>query len=122
MLTSDRCGGFRQSTYNSSVYYAVSTSSTWDKTKYYRCPCGYHWATTEEGKKIFKNNKSWSGKYVYSTTVSVDGADIDLEVSLGTASGSATTNACKHAGNKDEYQVQYTSNTMHFAGVVCIKD
>ena len=33
MLTSDSWGGFRQSTYNSSVYYAVSTSNTWDKTK-----------------------------------------------------------------------------------------
>ena len=33
MLTSDSCGGFRQSTYDRSVRYAVSLSDVWDKSK-----------------------------------------------------------------------------------------
>jgi hypothetical protein len=33
-----------------------------------------------------------------------------------------TTNAYKHTGHYDDYQVQFDSSTTYFAGAVCIKD
>lgn len=123
MLTSDSCGGFRQSTYHPSVYYAVSSSSTWDKSKHYECPRGHHWACTEEGRRIFKNNNNWSGTYVY-----LNQCGWNSYAFGGTRRyyfrfrDSATTNALKHAGNHDEHKIQFSSGTGYFAGIVCIKD
>jgi hypothetical protein len=123
MLTSDRCGGFRQSTYDNSVYYAVSKSNIWDKTKDYSCPCGYHWATTAEGRKVFKSNSNWSRTYVYQNQCGWSGYTYEgVNRHYFRFQDSATTNAYKHAGNRDEHQVQFTSSTSNFAGIVCIKD
>jgi hypothetical protein len=123
MLTTDSCGGFRQSTYDSSVYYAVSYSSTWEKDRFYSCPTGHHWASTEEGRAIFQNNNHWSGIYVYYSQCGWNG------YTFGGVSryyfrfrDSFTTDAYKHAGNYDEYQIQFYSGTAYFAGIVCIKD
>jgi hypothetical protein len=123
MLTSDSCGGFRQSTYDSSVYYAVSSSNTWDKSKYYNCPRGYHWACTEEGRKIFKNNNNWSGTYVYHSECGWNSYSFGgLERRYFRFRDSAKTNAYKHAGSFDEFKIRYDHTASNFAGIVCIRD
>ena len=121
MLRTDNCGGFRQSTYDPRVFYAVSKSTTWSKTTVYSCPRGYYWASTQDGKIIFGRNSNWSGVYVYHG---------QCGWSSYTYAGyarhyfrfrdSASTNAHKHAGSYDEYQVDYFSST--FAGIVCLKE
>ncbi|XP_062512291.1 roundabout homolog 1-like [Corticium candelabrum] len=123
MLTSDSCGGFRQSTYDRSVRYAVSLSNVWDKSKIYDCPFGYHWASTEEGQKIFKNYGNKSGVYVYYGQCNWSGYDWGGKTRyIFRFRDSASTNAYKHAGLNDEYQVEYSSTTSSFAGIVCIEN
>ncbi|XP_062508018.1 immunoglobulin superfamily member 10-like isoform X2 [Corticium candelabrum] len=119
MYTSDNCGGFRQSTYDSSVYYAVSSSTTWNKSKYYHCPAGYYWACTEEGNRIFKKNNNWSGTHTYYNQCGWSGYQNNRY--RFRFSDSISTNSYKHSGNYDEYQLQYESSTSYFAGIVCIK-
>ena len=122
MLTSDSCGGFRQSTYDKSVRYAVSLSNVWDKSKIYGCPFGYHWASTDEGRKIFKNVNS-SGVRVYFRQCNWSGYVWEGKHRyIFRFRDSASTNAYKHAGHNDEFQVVYTSRTSNFAGIVCIKN
>ena len=122
MLTSDSCKGFRQSTYNRSVYYAVSSSTTWNKSKYYHCPVGYYWPCTEEGRKIFNDN-SWSGPKSYHSQCGWSGYN------YGGGSryyfkfrDSSSTNAYKHAAHHDAQQPYTTSSTSNFAGIICIKE
>ena len=123
MLTSDSCGGFRQSTYDKSVRYAVSLSDVWDKSKIYDCPVGYHWASTDEGRKIFKNNINKSGIHVYNAQCKWSGYVWEGKNRYYFRfRDSASTNAYKHSGNNDEYQIQTSAATSQFAGIVCIKD
>ena len=123
MLRSDRCGGFHQSTYDSRVFYAVSKSTTWSKKTFYSCPRGYYWASTRDGLRIFGSNNSWSGVHVYYGKCGWSGY-----VYAGSTRyhfrfrDSASTNAYHHAGRSDEYQIQYTSSTSNFAGIVCLKE
>jgi ELWxxDGT repeat protein len=49
----DRCGGFRQSSFDARVFFAVAEDTTWDTERSYDCPLGYHWATTEEAYYLF---------------------------------------------------------------------
>ena len=49
----DRCDSFRQSSFDTKVFFAVSDSTTWNPKRRYDCPLGYHWATTEEGHRHF---------------------------------------------------------------------
>jgi hypothetical protein len=49
----DLCGSFRQSAFDSRVFYAVSNHTTWLPGRTYDCPAGYHWASTEEGYRYF---------------------------------------------------------------------
>jgi hypothetical protein len=120
MLKADDCKGFRQSSYNKSVYYAVSASTTWDKYKYYQCPRGYHWACTEEGRRIFQSN---TGVSVYSSQCGWSGYNFRGSTRYYFRfRDSAKTSAYKHAGHRDGYEVQTGYDRSSFAGVVCIKD
>ncbi|XP_062506729.1 roundabout homolog 1-like [Corticium candelabrum] len=122
MLTSDSCKGFRQSTYNRSVYYAVSSSTTWNKSKYYHCPVGYYWPCTEEGRKIFNDN-NWSGSYVYYSRCGWSGYTYGGGYRQHFRfRDSSSTNAYKHVRHYDAYEVQTTSSTSPFAGIICVKD
>ena len=122
-LRTDNCGGFRQSTYDRQVFYAVSESNTWSKTTVYSCPCGYYWASTQDGIRIFGSNNNWSGINVYASQCGWSGY-----VYGGSNRyyfrfrDSASTNAYKHAGSHDEYKVAYSSSTSLFAGIVCLKE
>ena len=121
MLTADLCGGFRQSTSDSFVYYAVSLSNVWDKSKYYYCPRGYHWACTEEGRRLF--NGDWYGTYVYYDQCGWNNYVFGgVERRYFRFRDSAETNAYKSAGERDDHEVGFSSTIRYFAGVVCIKD
>ena len=49
----DECKGFRQSSFDPEVYFAVAETTTWEPDRVYDCPTGYHWATTAEGHQRF---------------------------------------------------------------------
>ena len=49
----DACNGLRQSSFDSSVIFAVSNATVWEKSRVYDCPNGYHWASTAEAMKLF---------------------------------------------------------------------
>ena len=119
-LTTDSLGGLRQSTWDSSVWFAVSQSTTWDPTATYEAPDGYRVATTAEAMTIFipvnvappyvyYNQGGWSG-YVWGGAARYYFRFAD----------SAITNSYKHVGNFDSYQVQYSAATSNFAGMVLI--
>ncbi|XP_062508530.1 hemicentin-2-like isoform X2 [Corticium candelabrum] len=123
---SDNCNGWRQSRFNHSVYYSASSSYTWDRSKYYYCPSGYHWACTDEGKEIFTDTSNWSGKHTYYGLCGWNGYRYSY-YSGNTRyyfrfRDSVSTDAYKHSGNYEEYQLEYSSSTDYFAGAVCIQD
>ena len=84
MAIGDSCGGLRQSTYDSSVYYAVCSSSTWYKSKFYHCPEGYYWACTEEENK-YSRTIAIQDQQAY-IIVSVDGMATSLQEQPGICS------------------------------------
>ncbi|KAH3759230.1 hypothetical protein Pelo_8958 [Pelomyxa schiedti] len=123
MDTSDGCGGFRQSTYDKRVRYAVSKDNNWDKDRVYDCPPGYHWASTAEAVAIFKNNGNTSGVCVYGGQGGWSGYTWGgKERWLFRFSDSQQTNGYKHAGNYDECRVEFDARTTSFAGICCIAD
>lgn len=123
MLESDNCNGFRRSTHDSSVYYAVSMSNKWDKFKEYDCPNGYHWACTEEGKRIFTGSRRYSYTYTYRSQCGWNGYEFQgVERYYFRFRDSVSTNAHKHAGKYDYSNLQYSSTTNSFAGIVCIEN
>jgi cysteine-rich repeat protein len=123
MLKTDNCGGFRQSTFNTKVRYAVSASTTWDPNKKYDCPDGYHWASTAEGNAIFGSNGNSSPPHVYYAQCGWNGYSwAGADRYYFRFSDSKTTNAYKHAGNYDMYQLQNTTDTNNFGGIVCIQN
>ena len=75
MLTTDACGGFRQFTYDESVPYAVSLSTVCYKSRRYDCPVCYHWASTDEEKRIFHDDTSKLGARVYAGQCNWTGAE-----------------------------------------------
>ena len=122
-LRTDNCGGFRQSTYDRQVFYAVSESNTWSKTTVYLCPCGYYWASTQDGIRIFGSNNNWSGVRVYRGQCGWNNYVYEeRDRRYFRFRDSESTNAYKNAGHDDEYQLQYTSSTSYFAGIVCLKE
>ena len=122
MLTADSCGGLRQSTYNSSVYYAVSSSTTWDKSKFYHCPEGYYWACTDEGRKIFKKNSNSGSTYVYYGQCGWSAYKFAGSTRYYFRfRDSTSTNGFIHSGHYDQHQVGTTADTKYFSGIVCIK-
>ena len=122
MLRRDNCGGFRQSTYDPRVFYAVSESVTWSTTTVYSCPRGYYWASTQDGKIIFGKNNNWSGVYVYYGQCGWSGyVYAGSTRSYFRFRDSASTNEYKHSGNYDEHHLQSSSTTSEFAGIVCLK-
>jgi hypothetical protein len=124
MLTDDQCNGFRQSTYDSSVYYAVSKVNVWNLHKNYDCPCGYHWATTAEGISIFKADGSSTTYVYYGQCGWHQYSFANLNRQYFRFRDSTKTYSSKHAGSYEQAPVHYTIKSVisNFAGIVCIKD
>lgn len=121
-LQTDNNGGLRQSSYELTMYFAVSRSTTWDKTATYEIMDGFHWATSQEANALlsssnippnftYYNQGGWNG-------YNWEGANRYFF----RFSDSAINSSYKHAGNFDSYQVQYSNSTNNFAGLVLIKD
>jgi len=132
---SDECGGFRQSSMNSKVYFAVSASNTWDVNKDYDCPWGYHWASTKEAEELFTSEIDHSGvvgeERTYSNECGWSGYDwAGVTRRMFRYSDSRITGAYKLALHYDSVRSQKDGTTdlpslgelttSDFAGIVCV--
>ena len=94
MLTSDRCGGFRQSTYNSSVFYAAPSFMRSQPQTHGIRPNTTVALVDITGLPLKREGRysrtTATGQIYLCTPISVDGVDIHLEVYVGTISGSET--------------------------------
>jgi hypothetical protein len=121
-LQTDNLGGLRQSTADPDFYFAVSQDNTWSKTATYEAMDGYRVATTAEGQAVFNSNIN-SGEYVYYnqggwTNYTWQGKDrVYFRFS-----DSASTEAYKHVGLKDQYNILTHPDTGQFAGMVMIRE
>lgn len=123
MNTNDNCGGFKQSTFDERVYYAVSRDDVWDPSQVYTCPSGYHWMSTAEGEAIFTTANPNSGGHVYYNQCGWNQYNWQqMTRYYFRFSDSNVTTAYKHAGNHDPHQVEYSSTATQFAGILCMKD
>lgn len=121
-LQTDGHGGLRQSTYESTMYFAVSKFTTWDKTATYEIMDGFHWATSTEANALLSTSNIGPNK-TYASQGGWAGYDWQGQTRyFFRFSDSAINNAYKHAGNYDSYQAQYYNATHGFAGLVLIKD
>ena len=55
----DYCSSYRQSVFDTNVFYAVAEDTYWDVHRTYDCPVGYHWASTEEGYSRFTSKEDY---------------------------------------------------------------
>jgi len=128
----DECNGFRQSSINTDVFFAVSESSTWDQDRAYDCPAGFHWASTAEATALFPDTHGsgtggdGSGEMTYFSQCGWD--EFDWGGSLPSVrrerfrfADSKLTGAYKHAGRAESYMPEISHDASNFAGVVCVK-
>ena len=127
----DACGGFRHSSIDSSIAYAISESNIWRPDYVYDCPAGYHWADTEEGLSMVKTH----GSHRVGITEKMDGAPSyfgqcgwdgynfqNKRRRLFRFSDSHVTGSYKSAGTAEDDELIVTNfQTSEFAGIVCIK-
>ncbi|OQR81135.1 hypothetical protein ACHHYP_16742 [Achlya hypogyna] len=121
----DACGGFRQSSVAPNVAFVVAAATTWDPEAVYDCPLGYQWATTAQAQRIFVGMQGANGSLTEPLTY-FDECGWDGFMWGGATracfrfADSATTGACKHAGQRDSFRTQVDFATTAFAGVVCV--
>ncbi|GMV39945.1 MAG: hypothetical protein AMXMBFR64_16610 [Myxococcales bacterium] len=122
MDTSDNCGGFRQSSWDTRVRFAVAKDNVWNKDFNYTCPAGYHWATTEEVKPWF--NGPNTGNYVYLSQCGWNSYvwNGKTRYYFRFKDSPSKQNSFKHSGNYDPYTIQYDGTLNYFAGIVCVQD
>merc|ERR1711871_315854 len=128
----DACGGFRHSSLNASVAYAVSESNVWNPDYVYDCPSGYHWADTEEGLAMVETGNQGShpggtthlrGKTSYYNQCGWNGYYFGgKKRRLFRFSDSHITGAYKSAGTQEDAELIVTNfETSEFAGIVCVR-
>ena len=122
MDTTDECGGFRRSTWDTRVRFAVAKDNKWDKTYNYTCPAGYHWATTQEVAGWF--NGPNSGDYTYENQCGWQGDwwGGKRRYYFRLKDSATQGGAYKDVRNRDAYTLQYGNTTSDFAGIVCVQD
>ena len=122
MDTSDQCGGFRQSSWDTRVRFAVAKDNVWNKDFNYTCPAGYHWATTDEVRNWF--NGPNTGNYVYHNQCGWNAYiwNGKTRYYFRFKDSVAKQNSYKHSGNYDPYTLQYDGTLNYFAGIVCVQD
>ena len=131
----DDCGGFRQSSMNPKVFYAVSESNVWNHERDYDCPFGYHWASTAEAKALFTGSVDKLGvvgeERVYHDLCGWNGYEYGgLSRKHFRFSDSRVTGAFKHVGQFDSVIINKDGTTSapptsdltlsEFAGIVCV--
>lgn len=120
----DSCGSFRQSSFDSRVHFAVSLENTWDPERYYDCPAGFRWVSTEEGIALFPSAVDSGGPltYTYYDQCGWNGFEWGgVSRSRFRFSDSATTGAVKSAAHSDDYHPDLGDFSLDaFAGIVCV--
>jgi len=119
MSKNDNCGGFRQSSWDESIYFAVAKQNVWDPSHVYTCPDGYEWISTAQAEAIWPVGNSNYGERYYGHCGWYQYSWNKLNRKYFRFSDSHVTNGYKHSGNYDSYQVEYSSATAEFAGIVC---
>lgn len=128
----DSCGGFRQSTINTNVYYAVSNSTTWRPDYVYDCPAGFHWADTEEGLAMVEKGQQGAhpgggsmlkGEPSYYNQCGWKGYTFEgSRRRLFRFSDSHVTGSYKSAGTQEDAELIVTNfQTNEFAGIICVR-
>lgn len=126
---SDECAGYRRSTSDDRVFFAVSQSNVWNVNKTYDCPNGYHWATTREAYALFKceghDDQSAIKGHVYFGQCGWQGYYWGGQKRYHFRfRDSSTTLAYKDAGKADCVRPdidRYNRNIADFAGIVCVE-
>jgi len=128
-------------------FFALSKSTVWDKNKQYEPPEGYHWATTAEGRGVFKQDtRSFDGSEEHdfgrigNISLNERGGgrgmpvvveEEEEEVVDSTSAQryyrfkdsdftSAYLNACE--GPSEGKKFDFEETVEYFAGIVCMKD
>jgi hypothetical protein len=125
MDTSDASKGFRQSTANPSVYFAVSKQTKWDRTRAYDAPAGFRWATTQEGAALFssKGDPFNDGEPTYFEQAGWDGYEWGGATRVHFRfADSRYSFAYKDAMSTEEAPMGADDMEDDFAGIVCIKN
>ena len=120
----DKCGSFRRSTFDGRVHFAVSQDNIWDPGRYYDCPAGFRWVSTEEASALFPSSADSGGPQSY-TYFDQCGWDAytwgGVHRSSFRFSDSAITGAVKTVAHSDAYRPDLGDyNLMDFAGIVCV--
>ncbi|CAM9224808.1 unnamed protein product, partial [Ectocarpus fasciculatus] len=128
----DLCGGFRQSSFDSTVFFAVSEENEWDPDIRYDCPDGFHHASTAQGFALFTGTQDDDREAasmeptVYFGQCGWDGYTWGERSRMYFRfSDSGRTGAYKHAGRRDSYRPGIDNDDMGdptagFAGIVCV--
>jgi hypothetical protein len=127
-LTSDSLGGLRQSTFDSSVYFAITQQQGYLSTDTFSMISGFHWASTAEAFAIFGStrNGDFSNTRVYYNQGGWNGY-IDNDGNSNSYqfiyNDTFSTGKYKHAGNYEEHLSNTHGNiSARVAGLVLIKD
>lgn len=120
IFTEDTCGGLRQSSFESSVYYARANTST--RNTSLSIPSGYHWATHEEYTTLIPSVMSgdvYSGKCgIPSGYPKINGVE-QWEFMF---SNTMSTGISIHVGVGEGQAMSVWDEPNNFAGYVLIKD
>lgn len=124
MLTTDSCGGFRQSGFNSHVRFAVSNSTTWDPAKHYGCPAGYYWASTAAAASLLRSSRGAGTNFVYSGKCGWSGTNWAGQDRYKFRFTDSLDKASYEHSEEDEGDalILNSTDTDYFAGIVCIEN
>ena len=123
MDTTDDCGGFRQSTWDTRIRYAVGKSNTWDKNFDYTCPAGYHWATVDEVSPwLYTSNVGAGATYKSQCGWSSTTWDGKIRRWFRFKDSHLLGNKTKDTDNLDGAPLETYAGTDQFAGIVCVQD
>lgn len=121
MDTTDECGGFRQSTWDTRVWYAVAKSNQWDPNYNYTCPNGFVPMTTNQAKAIF-NGPQAAGALVYQNQCGWSGTVWGGKNRrwFRTSDSKLNSGFYKDSTSYDGTSTSTTMSLQDFAGIICI--
>jgi len=131
----EKIRGFRLNTYNKNIGYLMyepptnTNANIWDKSKYYLCPRGWHWATQKEfnaactqasgyvgyrrcGATEYRNINSYGSYWVTRTYWRFSTSRV----------GQDGESYYAHSGHGECTGPNFSSSTSNFAGIICMRD
>lgn len=130
-LQTDSLGGLSQSSTDSSIFFAVSDSNSYNVGDTYIAPTGYHWATTAEAQSIFDLTPTYAVHTPSFETYSYYGHGgwngytwENLVRYYFRFADSDSTGAIMHTGGLEDriFSYDYAGETNNFAGIVLVQD